>query len=172
MNISSDESLLGQVINTRLCVWSNKPKHSKEKTLELIGNPRLTQAYTHTSSSAKLVALGHILTVIAYMDSGHLLDYKLQILQTNTGNVLSEFRRIERFFNWSLCCQIDPLHRFYFMQDNEQWLNDVRAQAPPTLITVHNHHGRVHMEALHLRKTVEQTWRKYWRCAINYGLRE
>lgn len=167
--VSSDGSLLGQVFNNRLHVWHI----SKSNKFEMVSNSSLCENHTSSCDSVKLVAIGHAFSIAAYMSKGYLLDYKLQVLQTNTGQVLSEFRRAERFFNWSLCCQLDPLHKFYFLHDEDDWLNDACADIPATPVTtVHNHHGRMHMEALQLRQTSEQTWSKNWTCAINYGLKE
>ncbi len=168
--VSSDGSLLGQVFNNRLYIWRISKKTNK---FEIVSNSLLSHNHTSSCNSVKLVAIGRAFSILAYMDKGYLLDYKLQVLQTNTGEVLSEFRRVERFFNWSLCCQIDPLHKFSFLHDEDDWLNDVHGKIPACpIITVHNHHGRIHMEALQLRGTKDQTWSKNWRCAINYGLRE
>ena len=170
ISISSDGSLLGQVFNKRLYIWCI----NKTKNVELVSNSPLSGKYDCSCTSVKLVAVGRLFSIVAYMDNGYLLDYKLQVVHTNTGHVLSEFRRVERFFNWSLCCQIDPLHKFCFLHDEDNWLNDVGARIPSTPVTtVHNHHGRIHMEALQLRATVNQTtWSKHWKCAVNYGLRE
>lgn len=177
---SSDEELLGQVFNNRLYVWQlNKFKNQDSQLdrprsdLKLRSNSSLVRNQTGTCSSIKLVALGHALSIVAYINSSYLMDYTLQIVHTHTGEVLSEFRRIEKFYNWSLCCQIDPFHKFYFMYRDDKWLNDIQCQVPQSPVTtVHNHHGKVHMEAIQLKKTVMQSWRKHWRCAVNYGLRE
>ena len=174
---SSDEELLGQVFNNRLYVWQlNKQKSPLDRPrsdLNLMSNSPLHRNQTGRCNSVKLIALGHVLSIVAYIDSSYLMDYTLQIVHTHTGEVLSEFRRIEKFYNWSLCCQIDPFHKFYFMYKDDKWLNDIQYQVPQTPITtVHNHHGKVHMEAIQLKRTVMQSWRKHWRCAVNYGLRE
>lgn len=167
---SSDGSLLGQVLNNELYIWGI----NKSNKFEMVSHSSLSANHTSSCNSVQLVAVGRAFSILAYMDKGYLLDYKLQVLQTSTGKVLAEFRRVERFFNWSLCCQIDPLHKFYFLHDEDGWLSDVCADIPPTpVVTVHNHHGRMHMEALQLMRTDQQTTRsKNWRCAINYGLRE
>lgn len=178
VTLSSDETLLGQVLANRLHVWQLKNLKEKDSLLEsldlkLMSNSVIFQNQTGVCNSVRLVALGHVLSIIAYTDTSYLMVYTLKIVQTHTGVVLSEFRRIEKFYDWSFCCQIDPFHKFYFMCGDDQWLNDIQSRVPESLVTtIHNHYGKIHIETLQLKETAIQSWRKHWRCAINYGLRE
>ena len=183
VNISSDKSLLGMVFKSELHVWKFLPhrdKHghrgsmcSKNNSLELVSKatlkPKSESSVGSTSNSIKLVALGHNLSIIAYHHDTYVMDYQLNVVMTHSGEVVMEFRRIERFYDWSLCCQVDPLHKFYFMTLDEEWLNKVQANniVPLTpIVTVHNHHGRMHIEAIQCYRP-HQSWRKHWRCFMH-----
>ena len=175
VNISSDESLLGMVFEKELHVWKFSPDsatHSTNKNaIELVSKASLeskseSNSGGGASNSIQLAALGHNLSIIGYLYDAYMMDYRLHIVMTYTGEVLMEFRRIERFYDWSLCCQVDPLHKFYFMTLDEEWLNDIQLNntVPSTpIVTVHNHHGRIHAEAIQCYKP-GQSWRKHRRC--------
>ena len=172
--LSSDIQLMGMVSNRRLRVWELK-EFSKEIPTQMISSGALT--CLQTCSSVKLVALGHIYSVIACLTGAHLMDYKLNVVLTQTGETLIEYRRIEKFYNWSFCCQIDPLHRFEFLHDQDsEWLDDIQHSIPITpFSTLHNHHGRIHLESVSLscsnKPNLFQSWRRHWRCAINHAYR-
>lgn len=177
VNMSADESLLGMVFKRELHVWKLSPLTDVDCTraagngIELVSKATLkntneSSGAANTSNSIRLVALGHNLSIIAYHYDTYVMDYQLDVVMTQTGEVVMQFRRIERFYDWSLCCQVDPLHKFYFMMLDEEWLNTVQSNntVPLTpIITVHNHHGRMHIEAIQCYKP-EQSWRKHWKC--------
>ena len=181
VNISSDESLLGMVFNRELHVWkfsldsaTYNTKNTAATDLELISKATLKSKGESSvsgggaSNSIGLVALGRNLSIIAYHNDTYVMDYRLNVVMTHTGEILMEFRRIERFYNWSLCCQVDPLHKFYFMMLDEEWLSNIQSNnaIPSTpIVTLHNHHGRLHAEAIQCYKP-GQTWRKHWKCFI------
>ena len=184
VTLSSDQLLMGQVFDKKLYVWKFNEQYQNDflsnhhhQTTDYIKLSSLSVLPGYEMSAmckgVKLAALGHILTIVAYLDDTHVMEYKVQIVLTKTGEVLFEFRRIEKFYNWTICCQIDPLHRFYFMCDsNSDWLNLVQCNIPDVpIVTVHNHNGKLHLEALQCNRIATQTWRKYWRCAINFGFR-
>ena len=179
VNISSDESLLGMVFKKELHVWkflldsvTGNTKNTAATGLELTSKASLkskSESSTGTggaSNSITLVALGHNLSIVAYRNDTYVMDYRVNVVMTHTGEILMEFRRIERFYDWSLCCQVDPLHKFYFMMLDEEWLNTIEPNGPiPTtpMVTLHNHHGRLHTEAIQCYKP-EQTRRKHSKC--------
>jgi hypothetical protein len=180
VNISSDESLLGMVFKKELHVWKFSPDSATYNTentastdLELVSKATLKSKSESSSveeggnsNSITLVALGHNLSIVAYHNDTYVMDYRVNVVMTHTGEILMEFRRIERFYDWSLCCQVDPLHKFYFMMLDEEWLNSIHPNnaIPSTpIVTLHNHHGRLHTEAIQCYKP-GQTWRKHWKC--------
>ena len=166
VNFSSDESLMGTVFKNELHVWKFSPVCASTNTsIELISKATLKRK-NGPSNSIRLVALGHNLSIIGYHNNIYVMDYHLHIIMSHSGEVMMEFRRIERLYDWSLCCQIDPLHRFYFMTLGEEWLNNVQYNdiIPATpIVTLHNHHGQMHVEAIQHYKP-EQCWRKHRRC--------
>ena len=181
VNISSDESLLGMVFKNELYVWKFLPDsatYNTENTAPATTDLELTSRATlksrgessggggGTNNSITLVALGHNLSIIAYHNDTYVMDYRVNVVMTHTGEVLMEFRRIERFYDWTLCCQVDPLHKFYFMMLDEEWLNTIQSNntIPSTpIVTLHNHHGRLHTEAIQCYKP-GQTWKKHGKC--------
>ena len=169
--LSSDSQLMGMVFNRRLYVWKLK----EQIATQLISSGSLT--CVQMSNVVNLVALGHVYSVVAYLTGTHVMDYTLHVILTQTGETLIEYRRIEKFYNWSFCCQLDPLHRFDFLCDHDsEWLDDVQHSIPAMpLSTVHNHHGRVHLESVALssdKPNLFQSWRRHWRCAINHAYRK
>ena len=176
INVSSDESLLGMVFRKKLHVWKFLPDSATNDTdknaIEPISKAKTESSDnggTGASNSIRLVALGHNLSIIAYLNDTYVMDYRLNVVLTYTGEILMEFRRIERFYNWSLCCQVDPLHKFYFMMLDEEWLNNIQLNSPvpsTPIVTLHNHHGRLHAEAIQCYKP-GQSWRKHWKCFIS-----
>ena len=177
IKMSSDESLVGMVFKHELRVWklssNNVANTCRDIGLELVGKTALktrSEASERTSNSIRLVALGHNLSMIAYHYDTYVMDYHLHVVTTHTGESLMDFRRIERFYDWSLCCQVDPLHKFYFMTLNEEWLNSIQCESndgiPITpIVTLHNHHGRMHIESIQCYKP-KQNWRKQRRCIV------
>lgn len=179
VNISADESLLGMIFQKELHVWkfsldsaTCNAKNIAATGLELISKASLKSKSDSSvgaggpSNSITLVALGHNLSIIAYHNDTYVMDYHVNVVMTHTGEILMEFRRIERFYDWSLCCQVDPLHKFYFMMLDEEWLNTIQPNNPiPTtpIVTLHNHHGRLHTEAIQCYKP-EQIGRKHSKC--------
>ena len=182
VNLSSDQTLMGMVFKNELHVWKFSPVtryyyrptgtlfNADNNGVELVSKAALKRKSDSSgggpSNSIRLVALGHNLSIIAYHHDTYVMDYQLQVVMTHSGEVVMELRHIERFYDWSLCCQVDPLHKFYFMTLDEDWLNNVQCNniVPVTpIITVHNHHGRMHIEAIQCYRP-EQSWRKHWRC--------
>ena len=166
--LSSDAQLLGMVFNNKLHVWKCRESEASKFT-ELLSDSVLTRNQTGTCNRVKLVALGHIFSIVGYLDDTYMMDYKLHVISTQTGEILSEYRRIEKFYDWNLCCQVDPLHKFHFVcEGSDDWLNDIQSNIPAApVVTVHNHHGRINMEAVALNRTSAQSWRQHWRCALN-----
>ena len=167
--LSSDKQLLGMVFDNKLHVWKCRDNQESMHT-ELLSVAALTRKQTSACNEVKLAALGHIFSIVGYLDDMHLMDYKLHIVSTQTGETLSQYRRVEKFYDWSFCCRVDPLHKFYFVcdQENDDWLNDIQCNVPDApIMTLHNHYGRINVEAVALSKTAKQGWRKYWRCALN-----
>ena len=173
VNISSDHTLMGMVFKNELHVWKFSPdtmSHTDNTHVELVSKAVLKGMSESSgggpSNSIRLVALGHNLSIIAYHHDTYMMDYQLHIVMTYTGEVVMELRHIERFYDWKLCCQVDPLHKFYFMTLDEEWLNSIQCNniVPITpIVTVHNHNGRMHIEAIQCYRP-EQSWRKHWRC--------
>lgn len=166
--LSSDAQLLGMVFSNKLHVWKCR-ENTDSKFTQLLSHSTLTRNETGTCNRVKLVALGHVFSIVGYLDDTYMMDYRLHIISTQTGELLSEYRRIEKFYDWNLCCQVDPLHKFHFLcEGSDGWLNEIQCNIPEApVVTVHNHHGKINVEAVVLNKTSAQGWRKHWRCALN-----
>ena len=167
ITLSSDRNLMGMVFDRKLHVWKlgNSPELSTTASLVVQGK---------TCNRIVLVALGHLYSIIAYLCDSYLMDYTLHVVSVQTGETLAVYQRTERFYDWDLCCQVDPLHKFHFLcNENEEWLNDIQCNNIPDtpVVTLHNHHGRIHMEAIALNKNTQRSWRKHWRLALrrNFG---
>ena len=178
VNISYDESLLGMIFKKELHVWKFSPddshatNHTDSSNIEFISKTSLSESTGGgASNSTRLVALGHNLSIVGYLNDTYAMDYRLRVIMTYTGEALMELRRIERFYDWSLCCQVDPLHKFYFMMmQDEEWLNKIPSSdtMPGNLIvTLHNHSGRLHAEAIQCyQPELKANGRKHRTCFI------
>lgn len=157
---SSDKLLMGMIFDHDLYTWK------WEDTPKLINVASLPQL--HTCNVVKLVALGHLYAIIAYLFDTHLMEYQLCIVSVQTGEIFAEYRKSEKFYDWKFCCHIDPLHKFYFMCDGshgQDWLNDIHCRSG-SIITLHNHNGKIHFESISLNSRASQSWRRHWRCIV------
>ena len=167
--LSSDGKLLGMVFDNTLVVC--RVPVGTERHTKLLSKARLSHRPAQTSGDVQVAAVGHICSLIHYQSETYPMDYRLHIVSNQTGHTLTELRRAEKFYSWKVCCN-DPLHRLHLMGHEEDWLSDVQSSVPHTpMVTVHNHHGRVHIESIRTSKSVSQSWRKHWRCAINFTFR-
>lgn len=164
--LSSDGKLLGMVFDNTLVVC--KVPTGTERNAKLLSKAWLSHRPAQGCSSVQVAAVGHICALIYYQNEIYPMDYRLHVVSNQTGHTLTELRRAEKFYSWKACCS-DPLHRLYLVGHEEDWLSDVQSSMPHTpVVTVHNHHGKVHIESIRSRKSVSQNWRKHWRCAINF----
>ncbi len=156
--LSSDKLKMGMVLDHELHVLrfgknstQTQGDGSNVSSQQLVSSTRLSNQSSE-ANAIELVALGHLYAIIAYIFDSYLTDYKLCIVSVSTGDVLTECRRVAMFYDWATPCHVaDPLHKFYFMfgEDGGEWLSDIRWGIPDSpLTTLHNHHGRIHLEAV------------------------
>lgn len=159
--LTSDKTKLGVILNGKLHVWklaepadNNQDSQSNISgnitTLKLLTSGRLDDQPS-SPNAIELVSLGHVYAIVAYIYDNCLTDYKICIVSTSTGDTLTACRRVARFCDWTTCNHMDPLHKFYFTfgEEGGEWLDDIRWGVPDIpLVTVHNHHGRIYLEAV------------------------